>query len=118
MTPPRPRIGIQLPQWGAAASRKNVLEIARAAEAMGFDSVWASDHVVYPLEGSTPYPYAGSGDKPFTPDEGYLEALTTLAVVAGATSTIQLGTSVLILPMRETLLTAKAIATLDVLSDG
>jgi probable F420-dependent oxidoreductase len=111
------RVGIQLPQWGDGANRDGLLSIATAAEAAGFDSVWASDHVVYPLNGEADYPYA-SGGPPFKPEDGYLEALTTLAVVAGATTRIRLGTSVLILPMREVLLTAKVIATLDVLSGG
>jgi len=111
------RIGLQLPQWGDAARRAGLLAIARAAEEAGFDSLWASDHVVYPLDAPADYPYA-SGGPPFTPEDGYLEVLTTLAVIAGATERIGLGTSVLVLPMRETLLTAKALATLDVLSGG
>ena len=113
----RVQIGIQLPQWGAAADRAGVLAVAQAAEAAGFDAVWASDHPVYPLDAAAEYPYS-SGGPPFTPDDGYLEVLTTLAFVAGATQSIRLGTSVLILPMRNVLLTAKALATLDVLSGG
>lgn len=111
------RVGLQLPQWGALATRDGVLELAQAAEAAGFDSLWVSDHVVHPLSGPADYPYAAGGP-PFDAGAGYLEALTTLAVVAGATERIRLGTSVLLLPMRETLLTAKALATLDVLSGG
>lgn len=111
------RIGVQLPQYGPSATRDSVLQVARLAEAAGFDSVWVSDHIVYPLKSKTRYPY-GRGEIPFHPNDGYLEALTTLSVVAGATSRLRLGTSVLLLPMRELLLTAKAIATLDVLSGG
>ena len=112
------RIGIQLPQWGRAASREAILRIARLAETAGFDSVWASDHVVYPLDAPADYPYNVDRTPPFTPEDGYLEVLTTLAVVAGATERIRLGTSVLILPMRNILLTAKVVSTLDVLSSG
>jgi probable F420-dependent oxidoreductase len=111
------RVGLQLPQWGDIATRETILDIARAAEAAGFDSVWASDHVVHPLTGPADYPYAAGGP-PFRPEWGYLEALTTLAVIAGATERVRLGTSVLLLPMRETLLAGKQIATLDVLSGG
>ena len=111
------RLGLQLPQWGRSATREGVIETAKAAEAHGFDSVWASDHIVYPLGTAPRYPY-GTQEVPFSPDEGYLEVLTTLAVVAGATSTVRLGTSVLVLPMRELLITAKVISTLDVLASG
>jgi probable F420-dependent oxidoreductase len=111
------RVGLQLPQWGDAAGRAGLLAIARAAEAAGFDSLWASDHVVYPLQGAADYPYAPGGP-PFKAEDGYLEAITTLGVIAGCTERIRLGTSILVLPMRETLLTAKSLATLDVLSGG
>ncbi|WAX58468.1 TIGR03619 family F420-dependent LLM class oxidoreductase [Jatrophihabitans cynanchi] len=112
------RVGFQLPQWGGYATREPLLRLAREAEAAGFDSVWASDHIVFPAESSASYPYSASGEPPFRAEDGYLEVLTMLAVVAGATERIGLGTSVLVLPMRETLLTAKAVATLDVLSCG
>jgi probable F420-dependent oxidoreductase len=94
-----------------------VLSVARAAEDAGLDSVWVADHVVYPLGSRTRYPY-GSGETPFGPDEGFLDAFVTLAAIAGATERITLGTSVLVVPMREPLQMAKAIATLDVLSGG
>jgi probable F420-dependent oxidoreductase len=94
-----------------------VLEVARAAEDAGLDSVWVADHIIYPRETTSQYPYRGDG-LPFTPQDGFLEAFTTLAVIAGATQRIGLGTSVLVLPMREPLLAAKTIATLDVLSGG
>jgi probable F420-dependent oxidoreductase len=112
------QIGIQLPQWGEMAAREAVIGVARAAEAAGFDSVWVSDHVVYPLVGDSNYPRSQDGSPPFRPEDGYLEGLTELAVVAGATERIGLGTSVLILPMRNVLLSAKTLATLDVLSGG
>lgn len=112
------QIGLQLPQWGEAASRDGVLAVARAAEAAGFDSVWASDHVVHALGSERGYPYSADGSLPYRAQEGYLEALTTLAVVAGATERVRIGTSVLVLPMRNLLLTAKSLASLDVLSGG
>jgi probable F420-dependent oxidoreductase len=111
------QIGIHVPQWGPDAARDGVLAVARAAEEAGLDSIWVADHVVYPLFGDTQYPYSSDG-LPFTPDEGFLDALTTLAVVAGATQRVKLGTSVLVAPMREPLQLAKAVATLDVLSGG
>ena len=103
---------------GVARQRAGgVLTIARTIEECGLDSAWVADHIVYPLEGAERYPYSAEG-LPFKPQDGFLEALTTLALVAGATSRIALGTSAMVLPMREPLLTAKTIATLDVLSGG
>lgn len=108
------RVGVHLPQWGPGARRAGVVAVARAAEEAGLDSLWVADHVVIPVEGSADYPYQ---DKtPFGPGDGFLEAFTLLAVVAGATERIRLGTSVLVLPMRETLLTAKIAATFDALA--
>ena len=71
-----------------------------------------------PVEIREQLPLSVGQGTPFAAEDGFLEALTTLAVVAGATERIGLGTSVLVLPMREPLLTAKTIATLDVLSEG
>lgn len=120
-TTTRPRgpmkIGLHLPQWGADATRSGVLDVARAAEEAGLDSLWVADHVVYPVQPGTSYPY-GDARPPFAAEDGFLEAFTTLAAVAGATERVELGTSVLVLPMREPLLVAKTIATLDVLSEG
>ncbi|GAA1515743.1 LLM class F420-dependent oxidoreductase [Nocardioides humi] len=111
------KVGVHVPQWGSEASRDGVLEIARRVESVGLDSVWVADHVVFPTETSSRYPYRADG-VPFTAEDGFLEAFTTLACLAGATERVLLGTSVLVLPMREPLLTAKVIATLDVLSAG
>jgi probable F420-dependent oxidoreductase len=111
------KVGVHVPQWGPDAGREGVLSVARVAEEAGLDSVWVADHVVYPLGSQTKYPY-GSGETPFAPDEGFLDAFVTLAAIAGATERITLGTSVLVMPMREPLQMAKAIATLDVLSEG
>lgn len=111
------KIGVHVPQWGRDATRDGVLSVARAAEAAGLDSVWVADHLVHPLRSATPYPYRAEG-APFAAADGFLEAFTTLAAIAGATEHIALGTSVLVLPMREPLQTAKTIATLDVLSEG
>jgi probable F420-dependent oxidoreductase len=67
---------------------------------------------------ATRYPYSRDGATAFRPEDGFLDALTTLAVVAGATERVRLGTSVLVVGMRHPLALAKAVATLDVLSNG
>jgi probable F420-dependent oxidoreductase len=111
------RIGIHVPQWGPDANREGVMAVARAANDAGLDSVWVADHVVYPREGADAYPFRDDGP-PFAAGAGFLDAFTTLALAAGATERVALGTSVLVLPMREPLQLAKAVATLDVLSAG
>jgi probable F420-dependent oxidoreductase len=112
------KFGCHLPIWGPGATREALLTLARRVEAMGFDSVWASDHIVIPLEIRSRYPYNQSGDFPLSPTANFLEPLTALALVAGATERLQLGTTVLVLPHRHPVLAAKTLATLDHLAPG
>ena len=88
--------GISLPSAGAMAAPANMRAIAGAAESLGYDSVWVSDHVVAPEKPDSVYPYGGGG--PFaSPGAGtYYEPLTTLAWIAGATERVRLGISVLV----------------------
>ena len=111
------KIGVHVPQWGGSATRSGVLDVAQAAEVSGLDSVWVADHLVFPVKSESQYPYRPDG-VPFDLQDGFLEALTELAVVAGGTSRVGLGTSVLVLPMRDPLTTAKVATTIDVLSEG
>jgi probable F420-dependent oxidoreductase len=114
----RLEIGAHLPVYGAAATRDAVLGFARRVEALGFDALWVSDHVVVPWSIASRYPYNASGDFPLSPATPFLEPLTTLGLVAGATERIRLGTSVLVLPHRHPVLAAKMLATLDHLAPG
>jgi probable F420-dependent oxidoreductase len=111
------RWGLHLGNFGVAARAERILALAAAAERLGFDSVWASDHVAVPAQFTS-----GSGLRGSTYDAdtgaGFFEALATLAVVAGATRRVRLGTSVLVLPLRNPLLLARELATLDALSGG
>jgi probable F420-dependent oxidoreductase len=110
-------VGVHVPQWGYDATRAGVLAVACAAEDAGLDSVWVADHVVHPHRSVSEYPYK-SGGIPLDAEDGFLDAIVTLAVIAGATSRVRLGTGVFVLPMRRPLEVAKAVATLDVLSAG
>jgi probable F420-dependent oxidoreductase len=112
------KIGSHLPMYGPVGTRENVLAFARRIEALGYDSLWASDHVVIPHRMTTPYPYSPTGRFPLAPDVPFLEPLTTLALVAGVTERVLLGTSILVLPHRNPVLAAKMCATLDHLSVG
>src|SRR2546425_996587 len=110
--------GCHLPVYGPAATRETLLAFARRMEALGYDSLWASDHVVIPWRIASKYPYNETGDFPLPASANFLEPLTTLALVAGATERIRLGTTVLVLPHRHPLLAAKMLATLDHLAPG
>jgi len=96
----------------------NIRTTAQTAEALGFDSVWVGDHIVTPLHITSKYPYTASGSFPLDPQEPLLEPLSVLSFVAACTSKVRLGTAVLVLPHRHAVVTAKTVATLDVLSGG
>ncbi|MBT4520079.1 MAG: LLM class F420-dependent oxidoreductase [Halieaceae bacterium] len=94
------------------------LELCRRAEALGFDSVWCGEHVVWPSQIDSPYPYSPDGVMPGDPETPVPDPLIWLAYVAAAAPTLKLGTCVLILPQRNPLILAKELATLDRLSGG
>jgi probable F420-dependent oxidoreductase len=112
------QFGYHLPIWGPAATRDTLVTVARRVEALGFDSVWASDHIVIPFAIQSRYPYNATGDFPLPPTTEFLEPLTALALVAGVTERLRLGTTVLVLPHRHPVLAAKMLATLDHLAPG
>jgi len=91
-----------------------VVEIGRAADAAGLDQIALPDHLAIGPR-TDRYPY---GRWPTPDDAPWLEPLTTLAAIAGATRRVRLATGVLIAPLRPALLLAKTAATLDVLSKG
>jgi probable F420-dependent oxidoreductase len=92
-------------------SRPDALaEAARAAEAAGFDSVWAGEHIVLPDPQAPP--------SPMPPQEPALDSLLALTWAAAHTTTIRLATGIVILPQRNPAVLAKEVATLDVLSGG
>jgi probable F420-dependent oxidoreductase len=112
------QFGYHLPIWGPAATRESLISLARRVEALGFDSVWASDHVVIPTTIASRYPYNATGRFPLPPTTNFLEPLTVLSLVAGVTERLRLGTTVLVLPHRHPVLAAKMLATLDHLAPG
>ena len=95
-----------------------MVEMARLAERLGYDSIVVTDHVVIPRRIESRYPYNATGRALIAPDADYFEPLSLLCYLAGLTTRIRLGTSVLVLPYRNPVLTAKALATLDLLSGG
>ena len=110
--------GCTLPSRGSLASPEILRSLAQRAEDLSFDSIWVSDHVILPREVESFYPYAADGVPTFTPDQPYYDPIATLNFLAGCTEKLRLGTHVLILPYRNPVVTAKMLATLDVLSGG
>ena len=111
-------IGVHLPHIGPLATREGITAFAQLAEELGFDSLWASDHVVVPRQLRSRYPYSPDGAFPVPPDVPFLEPLASLLFAAGVTQRAKLGTTILVIPMRNPIVTAKQLASLDVLSDG
>lgn len=111
-------IGVHVPQVGPLASRENVAAFAKAADESGFDGVWVFDHVVLQKEQQSKYPYSSDGSLGFPPTMDFLEPLSLCAYLAGITSRAKIGTSVLVLPMRQPVLHAKIMATIDHLAGG
>src|SRR5262249_13678665 len=115
---PPVNLGFQVLSSGPLATPEHMVEMARTAERLGYDSFTVTDHIVIPRQYTSRYPYAPSGRLRAEPDEDYYEALTLLSFLAGATTRIRFGPSVLVLPHRNPVLTAKMLATLDALSGG
>jgi len=112
------KLGIHLGNNGASASAESLPLLAARAEELGFDSVWTSDHVVIPSSIAGEQPAGRPGVYDPADLENYWEAFSVLAFVAGMTTRVQLGVTVIVVPQREPLLFAKQWATLDQLSGG
>jgi probable F420-dependent oxidoreductase len=111
------RLGFCLPQHGRAAGPEALVSVAQRAEALGFESLWVAERLLWPLDPQTPYPASSDGRLP----EGakcQLDPLESLTFVAAHTSRVRLGTSVINLPFHNPLVLARRFATLDVLSGG
>ncbi len=110
--------GFYLPNSGPTATPENLITFAKRGEELGFHCVVVGDHVIVPRSIASPYPYTVGGEFPGAASGEYLEQLTLLSFLAGATERIRLVPSVMILPHRNPILAAKMLATLDVLSHG
>ncbi len=112
------KFGISLFNRGALSRPDHMTALTQRAEALGFDTVAVSDHIVIPKVETDNYPYHPQGRFPHDMSFDYFEPLATLMYLAGATRTIRLGTSVLIIPYRNPVLVAKMTASVDALCGG
>lgn len=124
MAAPLPQLSMMLRNFAAEdpGGWHHLLDLAAAADAAGVDRLVVSDHVVFGehLEAYSRPELGGTegGRQPTGPDGHWLEPLTLLAVVAGRTKRVRLGTNILIAALRRPVVLAKSTATLDVLSGG
>jgi len=105
-----------LPLFGV--SPRFYADIARAAEANGFESVWMPEHLVMPTEIPPTYLYSESGYPPITPDTPLYDPWVVLGFIAQATERIRLATNIFVLPLRHPLAVARSVVTVDRLSNG
>lgn len=99
------KFGVCIPNYGETTSVEGLRTVALEAEKMGYDSVWTTDHILMPPQSGTPY-------------ERIFESIVSLAYLAPLTSTVRLGISALIVAMRNPVVVAKQLATIDHLSGG
>lgn len=110
--------GIIFANTGAYASAEGAATMGRLAESHGFESVWTVEHVVVPAGYESEYPYSRDGRMPGPEQVPIPDPLTWLTWVGAHTTTLRLGTGILILPQRNPLVLAKQAATVDQLTGG
>jgi probable F420-dependent oxidoreductase len=103
-------LGLAHINMGSMSRPDALVEAAQAAQAAGFDSVWAGEHIVLPDPQVPP--------SPMQPQDPALDSLLALSWAAAHTTTIRLATGIVIVPQRNPVVLAKQVATLDVLSGG
>jgi probable F420-dependent oxidoreductase len=112
------RIDLWVPTASPFTTPELLAVIGAEAEQRGVGTIWVGEHVVLFDEYASSYPYAEDGRIPAPPGSGLLEPLTTLSFLAAHTTTVRLGTAMVLLPQRNPVYTAKEVGTLDWLSNG
>ena len=115
------RFGVAIGNLGAFGDPAGVdacIEVAQAADQLGYDSVWTNDHIVVPTNIESRYPYNETGIFPASPAVRCYEPLVMMSALAAATEQAQIGCSVLVIPYRHPAVTAKMLAAADRISGG
>jgi probable F420-dependent oxidoreductase len=112
------KVGMMFSNAGPWCLPDNAKAMAVAAEEFGIESLWTVEHVVVPKDYQSAYPYSPTGKMPGPEETPIPDPLVWLAFMAAHTSTVRLCTGILILPQRHPAITAKEVASLDVLSKG
>jgi probable F420-dependent oxidoreductase len=112
------RVDLWIPTANPFTTPELLAVIGAEAEQRGVGTIWVGEHVVLFEQYGSTYPYAEDGRIPSPPGTGLLEPLSTLSFLAAHTTTVRLGTAMLLLPQRNPVYTAKEVSTLDWLSQG
>ena len=112
------RIDLWVPTASPLSTPELLAIIGAEAEQRGVGAIWVGEHVVLFEEYASSYPYAEDGRIPAPAGTGLLEPLNTLSFLAAHTTTVRLGTAMVLLPQRNPVYTAKEVSTLDWLSNG
>jgi probable F420-dependent oxidoreductase len=112
------QLGFNLPISGPNSAPRRLARLAQEGEAMGYDYLTLTDHVVLPDISSPGYPYSESGEFIANAPTERHELLTATSFIAAKTSRIRLVLAVLVVPHRPAVLAAKMLSTIDVLSEG
>ncbi len=111
-------LGFHLPCRGPLARVDVLTRLARAADALGYSVISISDHVVLPKTSSAPYPYDHSGAFPGGAQQPFIEPIPLAAWLLAITKRVRVAISVLVVPYRNPVVTAKQLATMDAMSGG
>ena len=111
------RLGFNLPQMGPAASAENMVTVAKRAEELGYETLWVTERLLFPVSPRSPYPASPDGSLPDV-YKTVLDPLESLTYVAAHTTKMGFGTSVLDSPYYNPVMLARRLTTLDVLSNG
>jgi probable F420-dependent oxidoreductase len=111
-------IGLHLPSAQPAASAEGILEVARAAERLGFDALWMFDHLFTPTGIESKYPYTRDGDYPMSAADPFFDPVALFGVLGGATERIKLGSAVLIPAYRHPVVLGKMLASIENFAPG
>ena len=112
------QIGFNAPTSGLLIAADSLTRIITEGEALGFDYVTISDHIMVPRNLESRYPYTNTGEFPAGTQAAWLEQLATTAYIAALTKRLRFVLSVMVVPHRPAVLTAKKLATIDFLSKG
>ncbi len=110
--------GLDVGIYGPLADPPTIMGLAHQAESLGFESIWLADHIAFPVTFKSEYPYGATGSFPTKLDDPLMEPIATMGVLAGSTKRVKIGTAVLVMPMRNPLLLARMLVTLDQFSGG
>jgi probable F420-dependent oxidoreductase len=112
------KVGLVVPQFGINATKENLIRFVQIAEREDFESLWAYDRMLYPLNPQQPYP--GTPDKREWPEffKYNLDPLTTLAFIAANTTKTNLGTCIIDMLFHNPITLAKEFTAIDILSEG